>query len=93
MENFLINLGVVTLTLIVGSAFFLIIIIICRCINNFVYRYEYEHRFDKPPLAACYCIDCKHYGDKVRNELCMEHRYYTKENGFCSEAVPRGPNS
>lgn len=93
MENLLISLGIVTLTFIIISVFFLVIIIICGCVNNFVYRYEYKHRFDKPPLAACYCVDCKHYGSKVRPKLCTKHEYYPKENGFCNEAVPRGPNS
>lgn len=93
MEKFLIDLGVVTLIFIILGVYILISTIICGCINNLIYKYEYKHRFDKPPLAACYCIDCKHYGSKVQHELCTEHRYYTKENGFCSEAVPRGPNS
>ena len=32
-------------------------------IKNFIqvqiHKYKIKHRFDKPPIAKCYCIDCK----------------------------------
>lgn len=32
---------------------------ISRSINELIYKHKYKHRFDKPPLAKCYCKDCK----------------------------------
>ena len=30
-------------------------------IKNLKWKYKYKHRFDKPPLAKCYCKDCRYY--------------------------------
>ena len=31
------------------------------------YEYKINHRFDDPPLAKCYCIDCKYcYGEPTK---------------------------
>ena len=34
---------------------------ICKKIGELKYKYECKHRFDKPPIARCYCIDCTYY--------------------------------
>jgi len=58
------------------------------------WKYKYEHRFDKPPLAQCYCHDCCNYNPKtsrclyhIRKEL--PNGLYVKDNMFCKEAIPR----
>lgn len=54
-------------------------------------KYEYKHRFDKPPTAACYCIDCKYHnnetGECYRFEKC--NLKCTADNWFCWCAIPR----
>ena len=30
--------------------------------------WQYKHRFDKKPIAKCYCIDCRDYDEK--NKFC-----------------------
>lgn len=47
-----------------------------------------EHRFNKPPTAKCYCIDCKYHG--MFNDLChRDGRRHTANTEFCSDAEPR----
>ena len=29
------------------------------------YRYKEKHRYDKPPIAKCYCKDCKFHIDST----------------------------
>ena len=36
-----------------------ILLLLSYSINELIYKYKYKHRFDKPPLAKCYCKDCK----------------------------------
>jgi len=59
---------------------------------NLRWRYKYKHRFDKKPIAKCYCIDCS-YHDK--NGRCSHlsaidgPSYYTADNWFCWQADPK----
>lgn len=46
-------------------------------------KYKYQHRFDKPPLAECYCKDCFHYNNE---DLCYYLKINTDDNGFCWKA-------
>lgn len=49
-------------------------------------EYEYKHRFDKPPTAECYCVDCW-YMDKEENK-CRRYEMYVAEDWFCKDADP-----
>lgn len=59
------------------------------------YEYEINHRFDNPPLAKCYCIDCKYcYGEPTKTGgyvHCMLWNGSTviKDNSFCYRAEPK----
>lgn len=55
-------------------------------------RYRYKHRFDKPPIAKCYCIDCKYYN--YITTLCSKkpNNIYSYDNWFCKDAEPKGTN-
>ena len=47
-----------------------------------------KHRFDKPPIAKCYCIDCKHHD--MQTDLChRDGRRHTANTEFCSDAEPK----
>lgn len=48
----------------------------------------YTHRFDKPPVAKCYCNDCRHYNAQTRECVGWDKRFM-KDNDFCSAADPR----
>lgn len=60
-------------------------------------RYEYilAHRFDAPPLAKCYCIDCIYYygeptqsGSGVYCSL-FGSEIVIRDNSFCYRAQPK----
>ena len=48
-------------------------------------EYEYEHRFDKPPTAKCYCVDCW-YRDNEENK-CKRYEICTADDWFCKDAM------
>ena len=55
------------------------------------YEYRIKHRFDKPPLAKCYCVDCRWYGDGPYPESCGRagvDRLFGPDE-FCSDADPK----
>jgi len=50
------------------------------------WRYKVEHRFDKPPTAKCYCIDCARWEDGVCHKF---KGWKTADNWFCWDAYPK----
>lgn len=70
------------------------------CIDSFLWNYKFKHRFDKPPMAKCYCKDCANYGKNGRyhdstDNRCFAHAgWYVAENWFCWNATPceKDPN-
>lgn len=54
------------------------------------YKHKRKHRFDKPPLAKCYCKDCTSYGTGLYKGQCFRlgNRYFD-DNWFCGDAEPR----
>lgn len=56
-------------------------------IRNAKKRYAIKHRFDKPPIAKCYCIDCKRHSDDGR---CYKFEgWLTADSWFCWDAEPK----
>lgn len=53
-------------------------------IEELKYDYKVKHRFDKPPIANCYCIDCKFYNRE--NERCYRLNQNTADSWFCWNA-------
>lgn len=59
---------------------------ILDALNKAKRKYDHKHRFDKPPLAKCYCKDCKYH---VIDGICIKHYGLDiREDGFCCDAVP-----
>lgn len=52
---------------------------------------QIKNRFDKPPTAKCYCIDCAYHENE--NGKCyllsQERDFYTNDMSFCFGAAPR----
>ena len=48
-------------------------------------RYELQHRFDKPPLAKCYCKDCSW---RSGAGPCDKLDRYVDQDFFCKHADP-----
>ena len=59
-----------------------------KLINELIYRYQYKHRFDKPPIAKCYCRDCSKW-DPIDGE-CSDHcnSRHMADKWFCCFADP-----
>lgn len=62
-------------------------------IDKAKHKYRYKHRFDKPPTAKCYCIDCKYHDNETGRcsdlgEFISGYKY-TADNWFCYNADPR----
>lgn len=51
-------------------------------------NYRIKHRFDKPPTADCYCVDCCYYS--VETNKCFRSNsrepVYHRDNWFCADA-------
>ena len=59
-------------------------------IRNLKWKYKYKHRFDKPPLAKCYCKDCRYYISKGNCGGCATHvGWKVADNWFCWSAEPK----
>lgn len=68
---------------------------ICReWVRKIKYNYRVKHRFDKPPIAKCYCVDCKQHDNETgrcwRFGATTKEYICTADNWFCWEAEPRG---
>lgn len=55
------------------------------------HRYRQKHRFDKPPTAECYCVDCENYSSwEDDNHICVAHNgWYVADDWFCWSATPK----
>ena len=60
-------------------------------IRKFKRWWQYKHRFDKPPTAKCYCIDCEYHNNEIGRcyRFHADHYRCTADNAFCYEAEPR----
>ena len=58
-------------------------------IEEKIYIYKRKHRFDKPPIAKCWCNDCKYHGGQYPNTCRLfGGERCTPPEGFCYEAKP-----
>lgn len=69
----------------------LVIIALVDCIKELIrkltLKYKQKHRFDKPPTAKCYCIDCTRYDTETGK--CYRLNRNTADCWFCCDAEPR----
>lgn len=81
-------IGCVAVFTFLGAVIAILIDTIKDVIRNKRYEYKRKHRFDGPPLAKCYCKDCKYWGYQGQ---CMRRKdgKYTADCWFCWEAEPR----
>ena len=47
--------------------------------------WQYKHRFNKKPIAKCYCIDCRYYDEQ---KICRNLGRYVIDNKFCCWGEP-----
>lgn len=69
----------------------LITVIIFQALKSIFEEYKrkqaVKRRFDKPPLAKCYCVDCDSYEPETGE--CEAHDgWLVADNWFCWSATP-----
>ena len=88
MTEFFTAVGVFVITAMIVAMFLAVIYAIRQFIRERIWIHKYNHRFDKPPTAKCYCKDCSLYGDFTSRSLCRKHKYHFSEDYFCKDADP-----
>jgi hypothetical protein len=70
----------------------LIFLILWQWLSDIIHRvkrqHQYKHRFDKKPLAACYCVDCGCYSKEDNRCSLSGMDRHVPDNWFCKNAVP-----
>ena len=89
MDKPFIFVGKLTFCIIGASVFCYVVFIIRDGIYELCWRYKYKHRFDKKPIAKCYCVDCKYHGRTNDNTFCQLHDKHFPGDWFCKDAKPK----
>ena len=92
MTNIFTAIGVATVVVFGFMLSAAIVDFILNEIREAIWVYKYKHRFDKPPTAACYCIDCKFHGDAIDTTRCTNRKdvvLQTADEWFCQAAEPK----
>lgn len=64
---------------VVGNTLF----VACMGIQNLIRRYRCKHRFNKLPIAQCYCKD-RNY--RFSNGFCTKREEKVQDDSFCDQA-------
>ena len=83
---FLMILGLVFLSLIIATIAETISTAVRERLRKKRKEYKYKHRFDKPPTAECYCVDCWYRDNETSR--CRRYERCTADDWFCKEAMP-----
>ena len=88
MTEFFTAVGVFVIMAMIVAMIFAVIYAIIQFIRKRIWIYKYNHRFDKPPTAKCYCKDCSFYGNFADRRLCRKHKEFVVDDFFCKDADP-----
>ena len=88
MTELFTTVGAFVIILMIVAMIFAVICAIRDFIRERIWIYRYNHRFDKPPTAKCYCKDCSFYGDFAHTRLCRMHNRSFADDYFCKDADP-----
>lgn len=86
LKYFFTSIGVCFTIILILTCLMLIRDFISDLIDDLKWEYKYKHRFDKPPVAKCYCKDCDRYDADMK--YCNKFNRYVNDNEFCSRATP-----
>lgn len=84
--------GIVGMSTCFVIVFFILVMIkegVCNLVKRKRRIYLYNHRFDKPPKAKCYCIDCKYYMSKPAGQCAKNNVNHCMDSWFCADAEPK----
>ena len=87
--NILACFGGLTIVIVLVAILSALFYIIKNFIQIQINKYKIKHRFDKPPIAECYCIDCKKCTEEEhKGRWCYRFERCVADNWFCWEAEP-----
>lgn len=90
MKDFLSFIGAATIVGLCSGVLALVYYEVKDAVHNWRLAYRVKHRFDKPPTAKCYCIDCGfHDPETNRCSRIRSGEWHTADDWFCWEAEPR----
>ena len=75
------GVGFVVVCMAIFLVFSMIILLIIDGIKE--YKRKYQYKYNKTPIAKCYCKDCIYYEN---DDYCGYIRKKTPEDGFCYRA-------
>lgn len=86
-------IGACTILTILAIAIMIATESIDKLIKNKKRDYRIKHRFDKPPIAKCYCVDCYYYEPYKAEGSTMGKCFFNSNRGFndnhfCAMAEP-----
>lgn len=87
MIEILALIGAVASMAIIGCMLAFAWMYLLEFIDEVKHKYRYKHRFDKPPTAKCYCIDCGYHDNETGRCSSLDY-LYTADNWFCYNADP-----
>ena len=85
--TFFTTIGIITSIIFVAILIMYVCACLFLCIQDVKRKYQYKHRFNKPPKAKCYCIDCKNHNAFSRK--CSNFEIKTADDWFCCNADPK----
>lgn len=88
MKEFLMIMGVIALFVLDWLVIMNVIYMLKTLIEKLTLKYKQKHRFDKPPTAKCYCVDCVYHNNET-GLCCKFETWNTADNCFCWNAEPR----
>lgn len=91
MVNFIAIFTIIGILCTITALIMVIMVLIERIkdiIDHYKRKYQQKHRFDKPPTAKCYCIDCK-YRTEYEECCVLGGCFKVADNWFCWKAEPK----
>lgn len=82
------GLGIAMIIILLVCLLFVLIYIIKEVTCKLKRRYRYKHRYDKKPLAKCYCKDCRNYFEEYNHCVLSGMDRSVPTDWFCKEAIP-----
>lgn len=88
MKDVLAIIGIISIAAMIIFVIIMITLSIKEKIEELMLKYKQKHRFDKPPTAKCYCVDCIYHDNKT-GKCDRLKDWHTADCWFCWNGTPR----
>lgn len=87
MKDLFVLIGIVCTIMICVFAFWLAFEYVRDTFSKAIWTYKYKHRFEKKPVAECYCRDCT-FRSSYNNKCTKFIKDWVPDDFFCKHAYP-----